>query len=333
VQGGAGGSIGREVSLGETMKRILEFVWPAVGLGAVAFSFWLLWRELHGISLHQVGAGIEAIPLHRWLFAVGSSIVAYAALAWYDRIGLAHLGHQLSWGFISLVSFTTYALSHNIGASVFSGAVVRYRAYSTRGLNLAEVGLLVAFCSFTFALGVAVLGGAVLTIEPDIAERLLQIPAFVARLIGLAALIGVGLYALGSLRHFPPLTIRKFRLIYPRPPIMARQLIAAPLELIGAAGIIYFALPAASNPGFLIVLGVFLASFSVALVSHAPGGLGVLELVFVKAMPDAPLPAVLAALIVFRLLYLIIPLAFAIVMVIIFERGRIVQAVSAGVRP
>ena len=81
---------------------------------------------------------------------VVSTVVAYSALAWYDRIALLHLGFQLSWRFISAVSFTTYALSHNIGMSMFSGAMVRYRAYSTKGLTFADVGVLVAFCSFTF---------------------------------------------------------------------------------------------------------------------------------------------------------------------------------------
>jgi len=106
-------------------------------------------------------------------------------------------------------------------------------------------------------------------------------------------------------------------------------LLAGPLELIGAAGIIYFALPQAGNPGFVMVLGVFLASFTLALVSHAPGGLGVLEYSFLKAMPDAPAAKVLAALLVFRLLYLILPLLFSLVVVVVFERGRIGELVRA----
>ena len=97
---------------------------------------------------------------------------------------------------------------------------------------------------------------------------------------------------------------------------------APPLELVGASGIIYFALPAAANPGFAVVLGVFVASFSIALMSHAPGGLGVLEFTFVEAMPDAPQPNVVAALLVFRLLYLIMPLMFALVVVLNYERKR-----------
>ena len=115
---------------------------------------------------------------------------------------------------------------------------------------------------------------------------------------------------------------RPIELVYPRPPIAARQLLAGPLELIGASGIIYFALPAAANPGFVIVLGVFVASFSIALISHAPGGLGVLEFTFLKAMPDAPQANVVAALLVFRLLYLILPLMFALIVVLDYERKR-----------
>jgi uncharacterized membrane protein YbhN (UPF0104 family) len=120
--------------------------------------------------------------------------------------------------------------------------------------------------------------------------------------------------------------IRKAKLEYPRPAIMARQLVAAPLELLGAAGIIYFVLPAQLEPSFVIVLAVFLASFSAALVSHAPGGLGVFELVFLTAMPDIPKADVLAALIVFRLFYLLIPFAMSLVVVLLFERARLTQA-------
>jgi glycosyltransferase 2 family protein len=60
-------------------------------------------------------------------------------------------------------------------------------------------------------------------------------------------------------------------------------------------------------------------------MSHAPGGLGVLEFAFVKAMPDTPPADLVAALLVFRLLYLIIPLVFALIVVVLFERQRIAE--------
>jgi hypothetical protein len=77
------------------------------------------------------------------------------------------------------------------------------------------------------------------------------------------------------------------------------------------------------------VLGVFLASFSVALISHAPGGLGVLEFLFIKAMPEVPKAEVLVALLIFRLLYLVVPLALGLVVVMVFEKGRLAETLRA----
>lgn len=305
------------------MKRYLNYLWPAIGLGAVGLSLFLLYRELRGLSFTDIEYAFSAISAHRWLFALLSTLVAYLALAWYDRIALLHLGFKLSWAFISAVSFTTYALSHNIGMSMFSGAMVRYRAYSTKGLTITDVGILVAFCSFTFFLGTVSLGGFVLLYEPEIVQRLFNLDPGLARLFGIVMLLAVGLYVAGSVLHSRPLVIGSFKLIYPRLSITLRQLAAGPLELLGAAGIIYWALPPDSNPGFLIVLGIFLASFSAALLSHAPGGLGVLELVFVTALPDVPKADVVAALLVFRLLYLVAPLVLGIIAVIVFERSRL----------
>ena len=140
----------------------------------------------------------------------------------------------------------------------------------------------------------------------------------------------VALYTIGSWLKFRPLRLGKLEIIYPRLPIVFRQYLAAPLELAGAAGIIYFALPAEGNPGFFVVLAVFLASFSAGLVSNAPGGLGVFELVFIKALPLLAKSKVLAALLVFRLFYLLILLAIALVVVILFERKRLVETMREG---
>jgi uncharacterized membrane protein YbhN (UPF0104 family) len=316
------------------MKRVRDAAWPIIGLSAVAVSSWLLFKDLRGLSFASLKSALFSISPVRWLLAVGSTSLAYAALSWYDQIALLHLGRRLSWRYVAVASFTAYALAHNIGASVLSGAVVRYRAYSEKGLSVGEIGVLVAFCSFTFALGAATVGGFGLFFDPELAKRFAGAPLWLGQAVAAALVAAPSLYLLGALLHFPPLKIGAYELVYPRPPIAARQLLAGPLELIGASGIIYFALPAAANPGFVIVLGVFVASFSIALISHAPGGLGVLEFTFLKAMPDAPQANVVAALLVFRLLYLILPLVFALIVVLDYERRRWrAPAATRGVGP
>ena len=318
-------------------KAWTDYAWSAVGILAVLGAGYMLYKELAGISPRDISRAFALIPRERWLLAICSTLVAYGALAWYDRIALLHLGKPLNWLFISLTSFTTYALSHNIGASVFSGAAVRYRAYSTKGLSATEVGVLVLFTAFTFALGTTLLGGLVLVGEPQLVAKLLHVNRELARTVGCIMLGTVMLYVVGSFFELPTLKIGGCKVAYPRPPIVLRQLIAAPLELLGAAAIIYFAMPTHGNPGYFVVLGAFLASFSVALMSHAPGGLGVLEFLFIKAMPEVPKAEVVVALLIFRLLYFIVPLALGLVVVMVFEKGRLAETLrartAAGVAP
>ncbi len=322
------------------MRKLAEIFWPIIGLVAVIGSFYLLYHEFQGESVGaEVWAALKAIPLSHYFFAACSTLLAYAALAWYDQIALLHLNvRHISWVFISMCSFTTYALSHNIGASVFSGAMVRYRAYSSKGLTAVQVAGLVLLCSYTFAFGNILLGGLLLTWDPTMMQRLsgflpdLLTNPSTARIVGLTCLGFVAVYVIGSLLHFKPFRAGAYEIVYPRPEIMYRQLIAAPAELIGAAGIIYFALPETGNPGYIAVLGAFLLSFSAALVSHAPGGLGVFELLFINLMPEVPRVEVLAALLVWRLFYLIIPLLAALVVVALFERRKLVDKLrSVGV--
>lgn len=305
--------------------QLKKYLWPVVGLLAVLFSAWLLYHELRGLSIGELWESLVAIsPLH-WVLCILSTLAAYAALAGYDRLALKHLRRDnISWLYVTVTSFTTYALSHNIGASVFSGSVVRYRAYTAKGVTASEVGILVAFCSFTFVIGIMILGGLTFLIEPDVVERFVDmLPVEASALTGGVLLLAVALYLAGSLLKFKSVHIGKVEISYPRPSIALQQMVIGPLEIVGAAAIIYFALPEAGNPGFLVVLGIFVISFSLALLSHAPGGLGVLELAFITGLSEMNQADVLAALLVFRLFYLIIPLIIALFVVLAFERSQL----------
>lgn len=332
------------------MKNKLEYVWPIVGLAAVVFSIYLLSKELKGVEVGQVWQAIVDRGPLMILCAFLSTSLAYAALAWYDRIALLHVGRKLSWPIVSVVSFVAYALGHNIGVSVLSSGLVRYRAYSKMGLNVAEVAVVTAFCAFTFAYGAIFLGGIVLTGEPGMLARVFSIPVGVALGIGIVMLVLVALYQFGSIMRLKPLRIRNLVIAYPKPEIAFRQLFAAPIEIIGAAGIIYFALPDSLNPGFFVVLGMFLASFCAGLISNAPGGAGVFEISFMTIFmlvmgldPTVDDPAartmkaqVLAALLMFRLLYLLIPLAISCLVVLYTERsnfGGLISSIFGGKAP
>lgn len=324
------------------------------GVGIViAWSLWLLYAKLRGevaadpvarellasggfwlslkVIAESIGNSIGDVPGSGYALAALSALIAYIALAWYDRIALIHLNRQndIAWPFIASCSFVTYALGHNLGASVLSGGLVRLRAYGTCGLNATEVAILVALCSFTFAYGTMLLTGFVFVVQPEIVQPLaeliprLNLPTPLVQTIGTIMLGLCALYVLGSWRHFKPVHFRSVHIVYPRLPVVARQLMAAPMELMAAAGIIYFVLPEAGNPGFITVLGAFLLSFSAGLLSQTPGGIGVMEAVFIAVLPSVSPTDVIAALLIWRLMYLLIPLAISLPLVVAFERAQL----------
>jgi hypothetical protein len=338
------------------IKHAKKTLWLSTVALVLGWSLWLLYSKLLSevssdpaakallatggvwtsltVIYDSIARSLSRVTAESYALAGLSTLVAYVALAWYDRIALIHLNRHkhISWNYIATCSFVTYALGHNLGASVVSGGLVRLRAYGAKGLNIAEVTVLIALCSFTFAYGTVMLTGVIFLIEPQIVQNLdVLIPGFslsqtFIRWIGAAMLLLCVLYVIGSWRGFQPMTIRSFHIFYPKIPIVIRQLIAAPLELFAAAGIIYFALPEAGNPGFMIVLGAFLLSFSAGLISQAPGGIGVMEAVFLAIIDTVPPSDVIAALLIWRLMYLLIPLAISIPIVAAFERAQLRNA-------
>ena len=339
------------------LKRASDVFWPLLGLVAVCWSVRLLyvklqkevstdpltrqllddgslWSDVKVIAF-AISERLAQVPSEGYALAGLATLAAYVALAWYDRIALIHLGRDkgISWCYIGTCSFVTYALGHNIGASVLSGGMVRLRAYTAKGLSPAEVAVLVAMCTFTFAYGTLLLLGLVLMLVPQVVDPLghlvplLALPPYLVRLAGASVLLVCALYVVGSWLHFKPLRIGGMDVVYPRLGVVGRQLVAAPLELVAAAAIVYFVLPEAGNPGFFIVLGAFLISFSAGLLSQVPGGVGVMEAVFLAVMPSMPATSVVAALLVWRLLYLLIPLALSVPAILAFEQGQLRRGV------
>jgi hypothetical protein len=341
-------------------NRLMAWMWPLLALASVAWSLVLLQGRLEAevstdpvirmmlndgpfasdvqVIVEAIAEKLSVIPVQGYLLAALSTLVAYVALAWYDRIGLQHLGGRarVSLPFTCMCSFVAYALGHNIGASVLSGGAVRLRAYTSQGLSKSEVATLVAFCSLTFGLGAALLLGASLAWNPQLvaplADLLAQgtVPDIAVRCIGIALVLGCGLYAAGAFLGLKPWRLGRFQIRYPSPSVALQQMVAGPLEIVGAAAIIYFALPVEGNPGYLIVLGGFLISFCVGLLSQVPGGMGVMEAVFIALMPSLPASAVIAALLVWRLFYLLIPLALSGPIILGFERGQLQRARRSG---
>ena len=60
------------------------------------------------------------------------------------------LGRRLKWRTAALASFTSYALSHNLGLSLITGGSARLRVYGAAGVPPADVARIIALASLSF---------------------------------------------------------------------------------------------------------------------------------------------------------------------------------------
>src|SRR6201996_263499 len=148
------------------LKRWARHAPAVLGVMLLIGAIYVVQREFRHLRLKDIGAALQAIPLHALVFSFSWTILSYFILTFYDRLGTIYAGHKVSYGRVAFASFCAYALSHNIGFAAVSGAAVRYRLYAHWGLTPLQIGKTVAFCSVTFTLGGLVLGGAILFMEP-----------------------------------------------------------------------------------------------------------------------------------------------------------------------
>jgi len=286
---------------------------PAVlGVLLLIGAVYVVQKEFRHLRLHDIAAALHDIPLRALAIAFLCTVLSYAVLTIYDRLGTIYAGHAVSYGRVAFASFCAYAMSHNLGFAAVSGAAVRYRLYAHWGLTPLQIAKTVAFCSLTFALGGMVLGGTVLFLEPQ------SIPFFGQHLPP-AAMYAVGVLLWAVVIGYVTLSrvVRSVSLFgYPiglpgwRMAII--QVVLATADVAITAAIFYVLLPATPHLTWPIFLGVYVASYTAGLAANLPGGIGVFDTaILIGLEPYVSAAHIVGAIVVFRLYYYVIPLFLA----------------------
>ena len=81
-------------------------------------------------------------------------------------------------------------------------------------------------------------------------------------------------------------------------------------------------LPTHGGVDFFTFASVYVFASLLGIVSHAPGGIGVFEATMLKVLPSPSQEALLASLLMFRILYYVIPFVLALMLLGANEGGR-----------
>ena len=268
---------------------------------------------LNGIDIDDV---VDAIGATRWqsvALAAAFVAAAYFTLTFYDLFALRKIGKtRIPYRIAALAGFTSYSVGHNLGASVFTGSAVRYRIYSAHGLDAIDVAKVCFLAGLTFWLGNATVLGLGIAYQPEAASAIDQLPSELNRLLAtvvLAALVAyVWWVSNGGPRHRQgrlsghaaerPLHAAADRHRHRRPRLLRARDVRADARASPRS---------ASSRWRSSSCRPRCSGFA----SHSPGGIGVFDAAMLVALYHFDREELLASLLLFRLLYYIVPFALA----------------------
>ncbi len=287
-------------------------VWlrPALAAVLLGLTLWILRRELQAIHYRDARQALAALPAGHVLLALMFVVANYLALTCYDQLAFAYIGKRIARWRIAATAFVGYAVSNSIGFALLSGTAVRHRFYARWSVDTADLSRIVVFNSTTYWLGLLVLAGWSLAFHPH-AYLQGRIALGGAQGLGIAFMaMAVGYLLLAAVRT-QPFRVRGFEMRMPGLPLAAGQVLVSMADWALAAAVLYALLPE-GGPPYGVLLGAFLTAQVLGLISHVPGGLGVFEGVMALLLgPYLPTDRLIAALLLYRLVYYVLPLMLA----------------------
>jgi uncharacterized membrane protein YbhN (UPF0104 family) len=313
----------REISEKAARRRKLATrIGAAASLLVVAIAVAVLSHTLANLNIDELRTALAATSTRQILFGLFFTATSYLMLTGYDALALHQLKLKVPYRTTALGSFASYAVSFTLGFPIFTGGTVRYWIYSRAGLRPGKIASLTVVAGVTFWLGMAVVIGFGLLANAQSLSEIDHLGVGLNRLIGLAVLVAICFYL-----YWVSIRPRRARwqglhLELPGLGLTLGQMALGVIDLCSAAAVLYVLLPSHEGLGFFTFACIYVFACLLGIVSHAPGGIGVFEATMLKALPAPSQEALLASLLMFRVLYYVIPFVLALALLGANEGGR-----------
>lgn len=302
------------------MKKYLSYLGRLLICAIFLLAIYLLYNKLKSYSIAQIRESLQQISYARIGLSIFLMVVNYIILVGYDWLALKAIHKKLALPRVGLVSFVGQAVSYNFGA-LLGGTSVRYRFYSAWGFSISDIVRLVLMLAVTFWVGALGLCGVIFIFWPPIIPDALagNMPITDVRILGyILTAIAVAYLALCFIFRKPMHVFGK-QFEFPTPRIAIAQCIVAGIDLIAAAACMYVLLPGNIGISFMEFLPSYLMAQVAVVVTHIPGGVGVFELIILELTHTSQEQIIFAAVLLFRLIYYIIPLLAAALLLALYE--------------
>ncbi len=284
----------------------------AISIAIAVIAFIALAHALKNVDINQV---LEAIwRTDRWRIALAATLVAasYASLTLYDLLALHAIGRRdVPYRIAALASFTSYPIAHGLGAVLPISTAIRYRVYSGHGLGAGDVARICFLTGLTFWLGNMTALGLSMLYEPAAISLIDHLSEQINRLLAAALLAAIAGYLFWTWNDARRIGHRLWSVKLPAGRIVLLQIGIGIADLGCAALAMYVLIPAGMNVEIPRVIVIFIAATLLGFVSHTPGGMGVFDATILLGLDNGGKEQLVAALILFRLFYHLLPFVLA----------------------
>ncbi len=296
-----------------TRKTLLTYGLLVIGLGLGGYLLYQTFRE-HSVS--EIVESVRAIPTSNLLMALLYALGSYVCLTGFDWAGTRYVEKDLAYPKIALASFIALSIGQSVGLSGLSSGALRYRYYAHWGMSAEDVAKIVVLSGFTVGIGMGVLTGIVMIINPAESASVLKLSEAVVVAIGIGLLaVTAGYVALAAFVR-TPLKIRSWSFSMPTLRIALAQVVIGTINFALVSACLREVMAAGGDVSYLKAATAFVLANYAILITHAPGGLGVLEATVRHVMGDQ---ASIGSLVAFRVIYFFIPLFIGLPLALIVE--------------
>lgn len=270
----------------------------------------LIYAEARAVEWEQVGHSIREYQQRTLALAGVFTAVCYLICGCVDWPGRSYLGGKPSRGEVFTAAFISYGFNQSLGLLVGSIAF-RVRLYSRLGLDAIEISKMITMSLVTNWMGYSIVAGVVFLMWDVSLPAGWEMGEDILRLAGAFSLtLGVGYLFLCAFGRQREVRFKGRAFKIPSLRIALAQIFISGSHWPFKAAIVYYLL--GGQLDFVSVSGGLLLCAVAAVIAHIPAGIGILEAIFIAlAQGKMPTHAVLAALLVFRAIYFLAPLAVA----------------------
>ena len=306
------------ISFREIFESYRGYLVPFVVLIVFGFTTFAIYDLTNQVSYDEVLDALAETKMSSIGLAIFFTALSFLALVGYDVNALIYIRKRLPFVPVAMTAFSAYAVGNTAGFGALSGGAIRFRGYSRLGLSPDDIGRVIAFVTLAFGLGLlSVTALASLVTATRIAD-IVGIRDYWVRGIAIVIIVALtGLVIAG--RDGREVSIGKLKIRLPDTRTSSQQFLVTAFDIAASASVLYVLLPQ-TDVGWPSFLAIYATAVGAGVLSHVPAGLGVFETIIVAALGNAvDLDQVLGSLVLYRVIYHVLPLLVATLFVIALE--------------